>query len=144
MELVQDAFFVPGCCHFCDTSKSPFVDTIHYNSVGQRIYICVPCAETIGATAGLPTVQSVAALEEQLEGAEAELTHLRERLDELAAVVDEAEALRLAFAYTMEKGWVIDPKKMTLRPRVLPGMEKIDVTKPLVPDPEPAPAVAVG
>ena len=132
MNLVDQAVVEPGCCLFCRTSKGPLVDTGRYDALDHlRIYFCTICVASMAQVAGLPSVQAIAALVEEQERNERALQDLIEGAKALIAVVDEAEAIRAAFAFTAERGWVIDRKEEKIRPRQMPGTPAIDWAKKL-------------
>jgi hypothetical protein len=142
MELVDTPELHPGCCVLTSRSSGPLVDTGLEVIADGRAYIADDVARAAGAAAGLITPQERDALAERVELLEAELDECQAELAKAAALIEEAEALRLAIAFTLERGVVVDKRSMRLGLRPLPGTPKPDLTKSYFAedDPEETPA----
>lgn len=105
MELIAAPIFEPGCCCVCLTSSGPCVDTRRFTPLGGRVYVCVSCARSVAAVAGVAPAERD------------ELAALRERVAELEEIVEEGDELRQAVARTLREGAVIRKGRIDVRGR---------------------------
>lgn len=144
MELVDTPVLHPGCCVLTSNSGGPLVDTGHEVAADGRAYIGHGLAIEIGVAAGLVDPQALAAVEEERDDLEREVRELKTKLQSAAILVAEAEELRVAVAYTLERGIVVDKRNGKVKLRPIPGQKSPDLTVPLLaertPEPEETPA----
>lgn len=130
-ELTDVPRFDPGCCAKCQGSTGPFVD-LQVDIYAQHLYLCGDCAIGAAECVGALGPQAAAALGEIIESHEAQIAELQRALDDAHAVLADAEDLRRAIAFTLERGVVLDSKTGKLGIRGVPGQRKPNVGRVLV------------
>ena len=132
VQPVASAALHPGQCPLTGAS-SDLIDTEWDGWHDGRLYLSRVKAEEIGEAAGLVRPQALAGAAEQLAVAEATIAQLEAENVALRQAVEEAESLRRAIAYTLERGAVLDARKGTVGLRHLPGTSRIDLERSLWP-----------
>jgi len=133
MRRVADALFAPGQAIGGGLSKD-LIDTEVDGVGGDRIYLDQRQAAEIAELSDYVAPQALAAVEEERDGLQAELDQALAENADLRAAIEEAESLRRAVAFTLERGAVVDQKKQTIGLRHIPGQKRIDLNESLWPE----------
>lgn len=132
-ELVQSAAYHPGQC-VATGQSTDVVDTgIDADFFTGRIYLGRTFVEQLAAAIGWVSPTDAKQTSDQLAIAEAVLDQADMETHAMRQAVEEAESLRKAIAFTLERGFVIDTKRGTVGLRHQPGQAKIDLTRSLWP-----------
>lgn len=131
MEPIESPELHPGACMFTKSSTD-LVDTkLPIPLERGRAYIAREVCEQLADAVGRPTSQHVAALEERCAIADRTIEDLEEQLANAKELLAEAEGLRIAIAYTLARGVVVDAKTQKIGLRHMPGQKRIDLGRPL-------------
>jgi hypothetical protein len=130
MRLVEDCQHFPGEAVAGGGSKN-VVDTGLELREHGRLYLSLDHAIEAGEAAGMCTPQALDAAVEMGDRLQDELDAAKVEVRALKAALEEAESLRQAIAFTLERGAVLDPKKLTVGLRTKPGQKRIDVGRSL-------------
>jgi hypothetical protein len=123
MRYVESCAFAPGDAIGGGGSRD-VIDTGFDDPAGGRIYIARHHAEEMATLSGFVRPQALAAVEEERDA-------LRAEVDRLTLIAEEADALRQAIAFTLERG-IVTGKQNTVQLRHKPSMTRIDLGKALV------------
>lgn len=132
-EHVESALHHPGECMFGGGAYD-LIDTKMELLFDGRAYVGREAATLIGKAAGLVDPQALAAVEEERDRIQGELDAATELLAEAQAKLEEADKLRDAIAFTLERGAVLSGKnkELSVTLRHKPGMTRIDLARELV------------
>lgn len=134
MRAVDSAPFAPGQA-IGNGPSADLVDTGFDDIAGGRIYLSRDQVLQAWAALGHPSIQAFGGLVEERDRMERELAGLEAENRVLKAALEEADSLRRAVAYTLERGVVTDPKKLTVGLRHVPGQKRVDLSASLWPAP---------
>jgi hypothetical protein len=132
MRHVDFAAFPPGQA-IGNGPSSDLIDTGFDGDSFNRLYLSRQQVMDAWAALGYPSLQAYNALEEDRDRLQGQVDRLTESVRELSASVEEAESLRDAIAFTLERGAVANSnnKGRTVYLRHLPGQARIDLKKSL-------------
>lgn len=134
MRRVPDAIHAPGQAIGGGGSKD-LIDTGYDDIAGGRIYLDMRQAEEIATLCGRPTSQAFHAVQEEREGLLRDAEEMTREIQQLKAALEEAESLRQAIAFTLERGVVTNKQHLNVGLRHKPGQKRIDLSASLWPDP---------
>ena len=131
MELVAQCNHAPGEA-VGRGGASDVIDTgIDIAYFSGRLYLHPKDAREAGVAAGLVDPDEHAKVEAERDRLIDELATAVIENHGLKAAVEEAESLRHALAYTLERGVVVDKRNMTIGLRHKPGQKRLDVERSL-------------